>query len=213
MLLLWLLDFLFNIHLHWLSFLCTALPLVPFISHHFPLLLMLLLPAFPQWFHDSYFAFFFLLAFYCFFWFTTLSPPTISPFFPGDSSLLTNFSVTFSLHSPPPRFSFTSLISTSHPRAAVPGRAPPVQAAAGSWWRVLLRKLPVGSPKPWLCSHRGRAPTWWWSHCRGYWETALPNGGYVRRLEWHLFCRLTALQLLITYINLPEQLWLTEAQQ
>lgn len=193
------------LHSHWFpsshtTFLCCLCSFSLHFPNDFTALTLLLLS-------------FFLLAFYCFFWFTTLSPPTISPFFPGDSSLLTNFSVTFSLHSPPPRFSFTSLISTSTPRAAVPGRAPPVQAAAGSWGRVLLRKLPVGSPKPWLCSHRGRAPTWRWSHCRGYWETALPNGGYVRRLEWHLFCRLTALQLLITYINLPEQLWLTEAQQ
>lgn len=200
----------------------TGSPFCVLLSHWFPsshTTFLCCLYSFSLHFPNDFMTLTLLLLSFFYFPFTVSSDSLLSlpipspPSSPGDSSLLTNFSITFSFHSPPPRFSFTSLISTSTPRAAVPGRAPPVQAAAGSWGRVLLRKLPVGSPKPWLCSHRGRAPTWWWSHCRGYWETALPNGGYARRLECHLFCMLTALQLLITYINLPEQLWLTEAQQ
>lgn len=68
-------------------------------------------------------------------------------------------------------------------RATVPGRAPPVQAAAGSWGRMLLRELPVRPAQPRLCAHGRGAPPRRWGHCRGLWETALPNGGYVRRLS------------------------------
>lgn len=46
-----------------------------------------------------------------------------------------------------------------HQRAAVPGGAPPVQAAAGSRGRVLLGELPVGPAQPRLGSHWGGAAT------------------------------------------------------
>lgn len=181
----------------------TGSPFCVLLSHWFPsshTTFLSCLCSFFLHFPNGFIAFTFLF----YLPFTVSSDPLLSlppspPPSPGDSSLLTNFSITFSFHSPPPRFYFTSLISPSTPRAAVPGRAPPVQTAAGRWGRVLLRKLPVGSPQPWLCSHRGRAPTWWWSHCRGDWETALPNGGYARRLERHLFRFCAAFNVVFFY--------------
>lgn len=68
-------------------------------------------------------------------------------------------------------------------RAAVPGGTPSVQAATGSGGRVLLGELPVRPPQSRLGSRRGGAPTWRRSHRRGYWEAALPNGGYAMKTE------------------------------
>lgn len=65
------------------------------------------------------------------------------------------------------------------PRAAVPGGAPPVQAAAGRRGRVFLGELPVGPAQPWLRPYWGGAASRWRGHCRGYREAALPNGGFV----------------------------------
>lgn len=156
----------------------TGSPSCVLFSHWFPsshTTFLSCLSSFSRHFPNDFVPF----TFQCFFQSTTLSP-IIFPLLPVNSFLLTNFSLTLPFHPFFPCFSFTSPISTSTPpRAAVPGRAPPVQAAAGSRGRVLLRELPVRPPEPWLCSHRGRAPTWRWGHCRGYWETALPNGGYM----------------------------------
>lgn len=100
------------------------------------------------------------------------SSPNISP----QELLLPSFQLCF----------YRSLfISTSCrcSRAAVPGGTPSVQAATGSGGRVLLRELPVRPPQSRLGSRRGGAPTWRRSHRRGYWEAALPNGGYVMKTE------------------------------
>lgn len=115
-------------------------------------------------------------------WFSLKFPSDFHPFpplFPASLSLSVHlfpfFSLTLDLSLCLSSLSSPELL----PRAAVPGGAPPVQAAAGSRGRVFLGELPVGPAQPRLGSRWGGAATRWWGHCRGHWEAALPNGGYV----------------------------------
>lgn len=173
------LDFSLSLHLHWLSFL--------------PSIFSFITLRLSYWFPSSHTTLFFLLVLFSphlpndFVLFTLLLPihffgPHIFPLPPFNSLLLSNFLSPFFSSSLPFLSHLSDLDLPPPARAAVPGRAPPVQAAAGSWGRVFLRELPIRPAQPRLCSHWGGAPTWWWGQRGGLWEAALPNGRYVWRL-------------------------------